>query len=301
MAVDRPTVNLHTGEILLPEGPDIIITTENLVGLGDHAIYTTLPRRFTELGYNVYLDKDNRGRNDEMMGALWTRNPYIKGLSDKKPNAGYMRQGLFYETANRYPIGAIEAMERAHGLPPPYSIAPYINYDPKPFHFDVREAILVDFSAVSSRIADQGLSEAVRVLQGRFRNAAMLQLVPPKHTALHGARIQLPSVQIESIYQYLDALGSCRAFVGSEAGGQSLAAAVRGEHDVYDLDARPEVVSIMTVQTFNDRGYTYRGVDYRTTVFGQDTEHDYHFPHELLTHVYSQRCAMSFAQMRALA
>ena len=114
-----------SGNIRMPDDP-IVLTTGPLVGLGDHSVWTTLPKRFKELGYTVYFDKDNHARNDDIMQALWENNPYIDGETDQKPNAGYVRQGLFYEVANRYPLGSIEAMERAHGLPPPYSIAPYI-------------------------------------------------------------------------------------------------------------------------------------------------------------------------------
>ena len=127
----------------------------------------------------------------------------------------------------------------------------------------------------------------------------MLQLIVPKWASLQPARISTDSVQISSIYQYMDALASARAWVGSEAGGQALAAAMRGEHDVYDLSARPEIMVTITPKTFNSRGYTFRGVDYRVTNFGQDKDGDYFFPHEMTQHEYEQRCAMSYEQMRA--
>ncbi len=288
------------GFISPPEG-DIIITTGPLVGLGDHAVYSTLAKRFAEQGRRVYLDKDNRARNDEIMDLFWGRSPYIADLTDRKPNAGYVRQGLFYEVANRYPIGSIEAMERAHGLPPPYSIAPIANYEPCGFHIDLSKTVLIDFSAVSSKIGDLGIAEALRVAKGRFRNAPMLQLLMPKWASLLPPRVQCDSLEVESIYQYLDMLHACRAWVGSEAGGQSLAAAARGEHDVYDVDARPEVLATLTPKTFNSRGYTYRGVDYRVTSTGQDKTGDYFFPHEVTQHVYEQLCAQNYEQMRSRA
>lgn len=297
----KPPIVDRQGIVRLPEGPDIIITTGPLVGLGDWAIYSTLAKRFAALGYKVYYDQDNAARNDDIVRAFQFDNPYYLGPSNAKPNAGYVRQGLFYEIANRYPIGAMEAMERAHGLPPPYSIAPYIDYTPKPFHLNLKDTVLIDFSAVSSSIGEQGIGEFLRVMKGRFRNAPFLQIVPPKFASMHPPQVAAPSIQINGIYEYLDALSSCRAWVGSEAGGQSLAAAVRGEHDVYDLDARPEIVVLSTPKTFNARGYTYRGADYRTTIFGNDKSGDNFFPKEVDTHVYELRCAMSYEEMRAKA
>ena len=288
------------GEPLLPEG-DIIITTGPLVGLGDHAIYSTLAKRFHELGRTVYMDRENAARNDEIMDLFWQSNPYIAGKEDRKPNAGYVRQGLFYELTNRYPLGCIGAMERAHGLPPPYSLAPYAAYQPKPFTHDISQHVLLDFSAVSSKVGEEGIAQHLRAMKGRFRNAPFLQLLPPQWASLHPPMISCESVQVDSIWQYLDMLSSCRAWVGSEAGGQSLAAMVRGEHDMYELGVRPEVVCVMTPQTYNDGGYTYRGVNYRTTNFSADRSGDYHFPHEVQQYVYERQCAASLDHMRARA
>ena len=66
-------------------------------------------------------------------------------------------------------------------------------------------------------------------------------------------------------------------------------------------EARPENVVLITTKTSNGRGYTFRGNDYRHTIFGEDKSGDNFFMHELQTHVYELRCAMSYEQMRALA
>lgn len=288
----------RSGKIFMPEG-DIILGAGRLVGAGDHWIYSTLAKRFTELGRKCYLHRVTCARNNDVLDMVWGRNPYILGTTDRAPNAGYCRQGLFYEVANRMPIGCIAAMEMAHGLPPPYSIAPYINYQPKKFHFDLKDTVLVDFSAVSSKISEQGIGEFLRTMKGRFRNAPFLQLLPPKNVMLHPPQIACPSVQINSIAEYMDALSGARAWIGSEAGGQSFAATVRGEHTVYELDARPEIVVCGTMKTVNSRGYTYAGVDYRSTIFGEDKSGDYFFPDEMKVHQYELRCEWSLEQMRS--
>lgn len=288
------------GNVYLPEDP-ICITTGPLVGLGDHAVYSTLPKRFAELGYTVYVDKDISARSDETFEIFWSKNPYISGLTDKKPNAGYVRQGLFYEVANRFPLGSIEAMERAHGLPPPYSLAPQVYFEPKGFHLDLSQTVLFDFSSVSSHIGDQGVVEFINHMREKFRGAPFMQLLMPKGVSLSPPRIKSEqAIEVDSVYQYLDMLRCCRAWIGTEAGGQSLAAAIRGEHDVYDLDARPELVVLSTPKTFNSRGYTYRGVDYRVSQFCQDKDSDWWAPQEVTVHRYELQCAISLAQMRSL-
>jgi len=286
-------------ELLEPKMPDgdIVLTTGPLLGLGDHSVFSTLSERFAKMGRTVYLDKDNATSNPEIGELLWSRNPHIAGLSDRKPNAGYVRQGLFYKIANQLPgYRSIEAMERAHGLPPPYSIAPKVYYKPRKFHLDLSKTVLIDFSSVSSKIGKRGLQEAIDAMNWRFKNdiapeTPMLQILLSKAVVLHAPQISAQSYQVSSIYEYLDMLHACRGWIGSEAGGQALAAAVRGEHDVYDETARPEIICTIVPPTFNSRAYTFRGVDYRVTSDCDNTR-DYWQPVERLTMDYEDRCKM---------
>lgn len=234
------------------------------------------------------------------MDLVWASNPFIKGTSDKKPNAGYPRQGLFYDIANAFPIGSIEAMERAHGLPPPYSLAPKIYYEPKaPLH-DVRDCVLVDLNAISSNIGPRALDWTMQKMNARFPGAMFYMLTFPEGIIREHVPIQGPSIQVNSIYEYVDLLAQCRALVCSEAGCQALAAAVRGEHDVYDLDARPEIVSVITPMTYNSRGYTFRGVDYRVTAQGSNIENDYFDPTEVRQHRYELVCRRTVEEARSI-
>lgn len=287
------------------DGSDIIITTGPLGGLGDQALYTTLPRRFTELGHKVYVDRDNLARNPEITDLLWAHNRYVLGSSDKKPNAGYIHQGLFYEIANRFPIGSIEAMERAHGLPPPYSIAPEIHYTPQPFVIDLAQAVIVDYGAVSSMLKVEALQAFHPLMQLRFPGKQMYMVTFADGIVTQKPPLEGPMIQLHSIYQYVDALASCYAWVGSEAGGQALAAAVRGEHDVYDMEARPEIVVCASTMTYNARGYTFRGADYRVTLHHSNSTADYFGtlhtwqPPEVTYSRYQEQARRSVEQARA--
>lgn len=257
------------------DGQDVIITCGSLGGLGDAALYTTLPRRFTELGHKVYMDADNLFRNPEIGDLLFAMNKHVLGSSDKKPNAGYIQQGKFYDIANALPLGSIEAMERAHGLPPPYSIAPEIGYQPQPFVVDLSQCILVDYSAVSSTLRREALESFHPLMSQRFANRQAYMVAFTDGVVTQRPPLEGPMIQMNSIFQYVDALASCYAWVGSEAGGQALAAAVRGEHDVYDLAARPEIVVCCSTMTYNSRGYTFRGADYRVTIHSSNSASDY--------------------------
>lgn len=279
--------------------PDIVLTTGCLGGLGDQALYTTLPERYHALGFDVYMDADNLARNPDITDLLWAHNPFIKGTSDKKPNAGYIFQGKFYDIANKFPCGSIEAMERAHGLPPPYSLAPRIYYKPQPFKVNLQECVLVDLSAISSSIAPQGISDTMTKMNDRFPGRQFYQVIFPEGVNRNRAPLDGPAIQMNTIYEYVDALASCYAWVGSEAGGQALAAAVRGEHDVYDLAVRPEIISVISPMTYNSRGYTFRGVDYRVTIHGSNSSTDYFHVTESAYERYQLLCRRSVEQARA--
>ena len=258
------------------DGQDVIITSGHLGGCGDIALYSTLARRYSELGHKVYVDKDNMARNPEITDLWFAHNTkYIIGSSDKKPNAGYCRQGRYYEVANNVPIGSIEAMERAHDFGPPYSIAPDLYYKPQPFVVDLAQCVLVDYSAVSSTLKREALESFHPLMGLRFAGRQFYMVTFTDGVVTQRPPLEGPIIQVNSIYQYVDALASCYAWVGSEAGGQALAAAVRGEHDVYDMAVHPEVVCLASTMTYNSRGYTFRGVDYRITVHHTNSVSDY--------------------------
>lgn len=283
---------------------DIVITTGPLVGLGDHLLYSTLPERFSRLGHKVFLDGDNCARNQEVLDLVWGHNPYVEGVSNAKPNAGYVHQGRFFDIANTLPIGCIEAMERAHDLPPMYpvdfeipvgySMAPKIYYTPQPFYVDLENSVLFDFSALSSYIDDRGWQLFLQKMQDRFGGTGWYMI---QHAPSVGGRRQLamkeetPSLSPSSLFQYADMMAGCRAWIGSEAGSQFLAAAVRGDRDVYDADARPEIVSLIAPDSFNSRAFTLRGVDYRTSRWVQGD--DYHNPVEVPYHRYHELCKIN--------
>jgi hypothetical protein len=278
----------------LPKG-DVIITVGPLLGMGDHMVMSSLPERFAKLGYDVYLDADTESSNPEIRDLIWKLNPYIKGLSDKKPNAGYVRQGHFYDIANRLQgYRSIEAMERAHGLPPPYGLAPKIYYQPKPAKMDLSRVVLMDFSAVSSRLSRDAIQEAIKMARSKFKEPPFLQVMHPPWVVVNQEPLIESRYLVSSVYEYLDLLASCRGWIGSEAGGQSLAAAVRGEHDVYE-DGGLEIVVTSTRQTYNSKGYVYRTNEYRVTA--TDGQPDHWQPQEVARMKYEVSCEIRKVEM----
>lgn len=203
-----------------------------------------------------------------------------------------MRQGFYYDLLNKLPgHRCIEVMERAHGLPPPYSIAPEIAYTPKPYHQDLSNITLYDPSALSSAIDGAGWARFQQKMLDRFgTDGGRIYLVThdPSVASTPPFAEGTATIGVTSLFEYADMMASCRAWIGSEAGGQLLAAAVRGEHDVFDTAARPEIVCLMAPNTYNSKSYCARGVEYRTSVFAAGG--DYLEPTEVPQARYEFEC-----------
>lgn len=288
---------------------DIVLTSGPLGGLGDLLLYSTLAERFTAEGHDVYLHRcedtpdscpfECVARNDEVYALLWSQNPFIRGYSPKAPNAGHTRQGAFYDQINRLPLGcAIEGMERAHGLPPPYSMAPKVYYVPKPYPYDLSNVVVMDMHSLSSAIDSTGWARFHTKMVDRFGPISLLTFPPSVVRNPIEQPPGVPTYGVDSIYTYCDILSNCRAWVGSEAGGQALAAAIRGEADVFDLARRPEIVCLMAPNTFNSRAFCFRGVDYHTSKFAAGD--DYLEPVEVPYHRYHEACRMNIEGMRSI-
>lgn len=277
---------------------EVTLSTGPLGGLGDLLLYSTLPERLTAEGHRVFLSDECIARNDEVFDLVWGLNPFIRATGDKRrPTAGYTRQGLFYDTVNRLPLGsAIEAMERAHGLPPPYGLAPKVYYTPKPPRVDVAHMVLLDMHSLSSAIHEVGWMKFLQKMNDRFGAVTIVTLPESVVRVPLDQPEGTPSIGITSLYEYCDVLANCRAWLGSEAGAHVLAAAVRGEHDVRVAWARPDIVCLMAPNTFNSRGYCFAGVDYRVSKLAAGD--DYLEPVEVPLHRYHEAARGNTLGMR---
>ena len=74
-----------------------------------------------------------------------------------------------------------------------------------------------------------------------------------------------------------------------------MASAVRGEHDVYEANIRPEVVVFSTRKTENSRGYCYKNADYFSTA--NDGDEDFHRPLEVDVLKYKNACMVRRVEM----
>src|SRR5580698_10492753 len=164
--------------------PDIVLWVESS-GLGDHLIYSTIPELFARRGFRVFVSNDITTRNAEVRALLYEQNPFIMGWTDRPPNAGtgHFKKGML---PNIRCASIIEWIERAHDLSPTHLFQSFVDnlrFPPK-----------------------------------------QMQVIKSRHSGPGGAGTlpHCPRVVVGSIYEYIDIIYSCQAFIGTESGSSAL-------------------------------------------------------------------------------
>jgi hypothetical protein len=240
-----------------------VIIKPHAGGLGDQLMYSWIPERIVrETGAEVMISNDPASRNPETRELIWGLNPFVSGYTDEPANAGCAFEDFietFIGAAKiwRYGIAAVEAR---HGLQP-RALWPKLYYQPK-YRPDARETVFADPFSISQPVPaftfDQHTYEISRY---RGYDIPGIVVLRSKHKGQYGgdALEGNPTYEVRDIFEYCDLIYSCRAFICTESGGQSVAAALRGD------GAYPAVHVIVANHTFNDRVWIYDNIDYHVT------------------------------------
>lgn len=185
-------------------------------GLGDSLQFSTLPRRLTEQGHEVYISSATQYRNEGIKQLVWDKNPYIKGESSDPANAG--DTAVPYRNDHK---GFISSWERVHGLEAPYSYYPEVYYTPN-FRENLRDTILIDISA-TSLFDDYNKKQLKRFIHTQYGDKLVIVLN-------NGSQLlkleDFVHVTVPDIFAYCDMIHSCKKFVCLFSGGSVLASAL---------------------------------------------------------------------------
>jgi hypothetical protein len=226
-------------------------------GLGDNLAFSTLPELFAARGIESFISTRNVLRNPEIHQLVWGHNPFIKGQSEEEPNAGGCAP--FDELPKGIPF--LERVELAHGLEPK-SRYPKIYYRPNK-RPELENAILMDLSSISMQHRRSDLAKYVsRVVSYHEYDRARILHVRFGKILAHNERHHdyefdgFATFAPETIFEYCDALASCKAFIAVHSGAQSLALALRGEA------TSPIIHCYCTPWQYNNRSFIVPNVDY---------------------------------------
>jgi hypothetical protein len=235
--------------------PEKIVIHQPWGGLGDNLQFSTLPELFAAHGIPSFVSTRNVLRNPQIHQLVWDRNPFIRGYSDEEPNAGACAP--YGVLPRRLPF--LQRIEIAHGLEP-RSRYPKIYYRPnkKP---ELESAVLLDLSSTSvlHRRSELRKYVAAVVSAHQYDTAEILQvrLGPDVAAQYHIFGFDdFASFTPKDIFDYCDALASCKALITVHSGAQSLAVALRSDASA------PAIHCFCTPVQFNSRDYIFSRVDY---------------------------------------
>jgi len=225
-----------------------IIISQPWGGLGDNLQFSTLPKLYSELGYEVYISKGNVCRNPEIYDLVWKLNPYIKGEIDEPPNAGECIPLQF--VTEQY----ITNIERSHDLSNGTEIYPIIYYSPKKLD-SLENTIIYDITSISSIYSDEYIHRSFTKIFEKYpnhdRKKVVFKYISNRETPDFNTNI----IEINSIYDYCDILYSCKVYVSLLSGGSVLASAIK-QHN-----ATPEIHCFhyykCNIFTFNNATYHF--------------------------------------------
>jgi hypothetical protein len=205
-------------------------------GLGDNLQYSTLPKLYTELGYNVYISKSNSCRNKEIKKLVWDLNPYIKGESELPPNAGSCKHyRMVYED------NCMKNMELCHGLSNGNSKYPEIYYKPNKI-MDLENTLVYDVTSISVKYSNEYIQTTFNSV---FKKYPELKRKLVRFNNIDNINVPFFSdeiIEINNIYEYCDIISSCKVFVCLFSGNSVLASGIKGNNltpEIYSFYSTP--------------------------------------------------------------
>jgi hypothetical protein len=204
--------------------PDPIVIYQPWGGLGDNLQFSTLPRLYTEKGYDVYISRKNVYRNPEIYDLVWASNPYVKGVSDSSPNAGSCAGYREYDESN-----CIKNIELSHGLSNGNNKYPELYYVPKIIP-ELKDTILYDTTSISSSYSDNFITQTFRPIFDKYQGLQRKRIVFTKIPNREISGFHDDILHVNSIYEYCDIIASCKVFLCLFSGSSVLASAIKQDN-----------------------------------------------------------------------
>ena len=252
-------------------------------GLGDHLAYSGLPRLYKGIGATRVLISrlTNYGeplaRNPEVADYVWSSNPYVDGFTDERPNVGEIDwpPTAFFKAA-KHSESPIDTVAEVHGLAvfaedgktrllPP---RPDLFYRPKQRE-DFADQVVCDPYSISQPFSP-AVFNTFAAFVSDWHNIDVDNIIILCNS--HSQNIDpnfLPNnvrYSVKDISEYTDIIASARAFLTTESGGQSVAAAVR----------QSGAFVLMTSRAYNERHFIWPNNKYFVT--GEMTQKEAEWP-----------------------
>jgi hypothetical protein len=212
------------------ENNDIVIS-QPWGGLGDNLQFSTLPELYAKKGFNVYIAANNVYRNSEIYDIVWAKNPYVKGIKDKEPNAGSCNHLL---AENEYFIHRVELAhghEKTNLIPKVYQEFNIIE--------ELKDVVIID---ITSTTVDRDFKDCIYHELMHMYEEILFYHKKDKIKIIKFNNFEVPShiqqiydqylpncdtLTISTLNEYCDIINSCNTLLTINSGLQSLASAIK--------------------------------------------------------------------------
>lgn len=217
-----------------------IIISQPWGGLGDNLQFSTLPELYDKLGYEVYVSNNNKVRNKEIYDLVWGENPYVKGVIDDNEGTVIGSNSPYKWPNFKENYYFIQRIEIAHGHNPT-NVYPKIYYNSK-FINEYNDYTLIDISNVSNQ-NDATLEKIKNYIIQYIKNnnifSENIKVIGFKNNISKNNNIdKFPDYNvfyINNIYEYCDALNSCKNFLTLTSGAHVMASAIKNNNSTPNI------------------------------------------------------------------
>lgn len=236
-----------------------IVIYQEWGGLGDNLAHTTIPRLCKKYGYECYLSKHNKFRNNETYELLFKDLPLI----DEK-NDTWRDNTRIYKTTE---WNHIRSIQLGYGFTEaPYSY-PFINYKPK-YIKELKNATLVDLSSIhlfkynSNILTPENVKRIYNKILELGNIDKIHQLYKNNYTNYKEMIVTDKKYKIDSLFDYCDALYSCKNFITICSGQSNLASTIKNQFhnntklNIYTISLQKHLPPI------NYDSYFFRNTNY---------------------------------------
>tara|TARA_R110001592_G_scaffold119740_1_gene323155 strand:+ start:6396 stop:7157 length:762 start_codon:yes stop_codon:yes gene_type:complete len=201
-----------------------IVIYQEWGGLGDNLAHSTIPRLCEKYGYDCYLSKYNKFNNDETYELLFKDIPFI----DEKDMSWLDR----YTPQKNKEWNHLRSIQIGYGFnEAPYSY-PFINYTPK-FNKELKDKTLVDLSGThyftffKQYFSKEHILNVYNRILSLDKFANILQVEKNNYNDIGSVYITNEKYKINSLFDYCDALYSCKNFITVDSGQSNLASGIK--------------------------------------------------------------------------
>jgi len=203
-----------------------IVIYQEWGGLGDNLAHSTIPKLCKKYGYDCYLSKHNKFNNTETYELLFKDIPLI----DEK-NVSWINN---YTVQKNKEWNLLRSIQIGYGFDEaPYSY-PFINYTPK-IKEELKDKTLVDLSGAyyfnffKQYFTNENILKVYNKIISLDKIENALQVEKNNYNGTKSVNILNEKFKINSLFDYCDALYSCKNFITLDSGQSNLASGIKNQ------------------------------------------------------------------------